>query len=124
MEIECRRTLQILYKSSIKSSKKLHKMIGIPLAMVYRTIDKIKSGEGLQITESGAERKIVGNDLWRVSQLAHSKFSSAKIDELAAKPRSPVIHPNTILNTLKRFGYLKWVPRTVLMMTKAHKKLL
>jgi transposase len=92
-----------------KDPKKLHKMTGIPLATVYRTIAKIKSGEDLQRKSgSGAKRKIVSNDLRRVSQLAHHhpKFSSAKIGELAAKRGNPLVHPNTILNTLKRSGYL------------------
>jgi hypothetical protein len=79
-------------------------------------------GEDLQRKPgSGAKCKIVGNDLQRVSQLAHhhQKLSSAKIGELAEKRGSPLVHPNTILNTLK---YLKWVPTAVPTMTKAHKE--
>jgi transposase len=69
-----------------------HKMTGIPLATIYRTVAKIKSGEDLQRKPgSGAKRKVVGNDLRRVSQIAHHhpKFSSAEIGELAAKRGSP-----------------------------------
>lgn len=125
MELEQRNTIRILFEKVVTEAKKFKKMTGIFLATIYRTIKKINEGLGVQRQEgSGASQKYNSNDKRRVAQLAraHPKWSSAKIGELAAKKGSPQVHRSTVWNTLRRSGYLQWVPRPVPMLTKSHRE--
>ncbi|RWS00061.1 hypothetical protein B4U79_19191, partial [Dinothrombium tinctorium] len=72
---------------------------------------------------SGAKRKLQADDLRRVQQLAHHhpKWSSAQIAFVAAQRGTPLVHKTTIWRNLRLAGYCKWVPKTIPLLTDAHK---
>ena len=100
--------------------KKLHIETKIPLAMIYRTINRIKSEKRVQRKPgSGQQPLLKRNDRRKITTLAlrNSLMSCSNIAKEVAWRGSPKVSETTVWRSLKRSGYLKWTPRIVLKLT-------
>ena len=122
-KLEARKTLLWLWDAGNHDHKNLANITGIPLATVYRTIAKIKNGQGVERRSgSGRPHKLKPDDRRRITQLAnhHPMMNCATIAEEVAKRGSPSVSRWTIGRSLRRSGYLKWLPQVVPNMTPQH----
>ncbi|KAF2891747.1 hypothetical protein ILUMI_14426, partial [Ignelater luminosus] len=65
-------------------------------------------------------RVLKENDMRRIAQMAvhHPVWSARKTANEAAARGTPRVHRTTIARNLQRIGYLKWVPKKLLMLTE------
>jgi transposase len=125
MKLAERIKVQNLYESGIKNPKVISKSVDLSIRQVYRIIERIECGEGVNPRPiRGRPRKLKTNDQKRISNLAdsHPKYSTARIAKIARDRGSPAVHLTTVWRHLRRRGYIKLVPKPIPIMTAAHRQ--
>ena len=113
-QLEVRKRLEALYKSGITAPKTLHLKTGMCLSCVYKIINKINSGDSMEI-QSGRGRTPLcdGNDKRRLVQIAlsHPTSSAREIEVRALERGGPPLSERSVQRYLESSGCRKIKPK-------------